>query len=130
MEINVIAVGSDVALSHNREPWQDWLKTDEMVLTTEHSRSSYGMPVLADPATGQAFGPGDLPAVRLHISCNSVSQGEAIQSGASGWPVEFYSFCPQCDRRTVAEPKSNETKGHAVNCSLSGFAPPWRNSSG
>jgi hypothetical protein len=28
-------------------------------LTTDHSASSYGMPVLVDPSTGTAYGPAD-----------------------------------------------------------------------
>jgi hypothetical protein len=33
---------------------------EKYILTTEHSASSYGQPVLVDTETGQAYGTGDI----------------------------------------------------------------------
>lgn len=33
---------------------------DRYILTTEHSTSSYGIPVLVDTTTGEAYGQGDI----------------------------------------------------------------------
>jgi hypothetical protein len=40
----------------------DVLLTPSWVLTTNHSASSYGQPVLVDRSTGEAYWPGDMVA--------------------------------------------------------------------
>lgn len=46
-------------------------------LTTEHSASSYGQPVLVNRSTGDAFGPGDI--VKPYPSWGFMTAADAVQ---------------------------------------------------
>ena len=51
--------------------------TPSWKLTTDHAASSYGQPVLINPATGEVFGPGDI--VKIFEQTGFVPAAEAIK---------------------------------------------------
>lgn len=70
------------------------LSDADAVLTTDHPRSSYGLPVLI--YKGHAYGPGDVRGVVVSLY-NDTTVGVMAAARAAGWDIRPPVWtCPEC----------------------------------
>lgn len=86
--------------------FRDWLDFDAAVLTTDHARSSRGLPVLL--RDGRAYGPADLPGVTLVMSATNESDAALISAArAAGWTLRICAWCEWCGE-AMAQPETRK----------------------
>lgn len=104
--IRVTAWGAADALG---EPFdfRALLDRDEAELTTDHARSSHGLPVVI--RNGRAYGPADLPGVVLHWSTTESADAAAMvkPARAAGWAVTITASCEWCGE-SLSDPESRQ----------------------
>jgi hypothetical protein len=67
---------------------RDWYEDNAAIISDEHPSSSYGLPVLVKD--GKAYGPSDLPGVRLILGNTDLTGAQFIESAeAAGWSVRI-----------------------------------------
>lgn len=102
--IRVTAWGAADALG---EPFDSLslLDRDEAVLTTDHARSSRGLPVVI--RNGRAFGPADLPGTVLHWSTteSAVAASMIAPARAAGWSISIAASCDWC-AESLSDPET------------------------
>lgn len=92
----------------------DWLDDNAAELTTDHARSSHGMPVLVKG--GRVYGPADLPGVTLHLSAtNEDTINLVAPARAAGWTVAVVAWCDLCGG-SLPDPESRHPGARHEAC--------------
>lgn len=88
---------------------------DAATLTTDHTCSSRGLPVLV--RDGMAYGPGDLPGIVLHWSATMSEDAAAMPAAAraAGWTVKIVAYCDWC-ANDLSEPETRHPGDMHPDC--------------